>query len=281
MSSFRLVAAVLVLSSVGCGRNDTHPARETTPTTTTPTTTGTEDRVGSTAAVGSANTGGNNGTTGTTGTTTAQATASATAGSNSGSEALNDQQVAAITEAANEGEIAQAKVAQGKARNPRVKAFAAKMITHHGQAKDKQSKLGLSTAESALSKTLKDEATATLKSLNAAPAGADFDRTYIQTQVQGHQKVLDTINDRLLPSVKDEKLAAYVKEIKPTVEAHLKEAREIEQSLPAATSATTSGAGGTGATTRGAVGMGATTHGAVGAGATTHGAVGAGATTRP
>jgi len=146
-------------------------------------------------------------------------------------EVLNDQQIAAITEAANEGEIAQAKVAQTKAHNPRVKAFAAKMIAHHGQAKEKQSKLGIATADSQLSKQLKDEAATTLASLNAAAAGAGFDQTYISGQVAGHQKVLDTINDRLLPDAKNDKLLAYVKEIKPTVEAHLKEARDIEQSL--------------------------------------------------
>jgi putative membrane protein len=193
---------------------------------------------------------------------------------------LSDQQIAAITEAANDGEIAQAKIAQGKARNARIKAFAAKMIAHHGQAKEKQSKLGLAAADSQLSKQLKDDAATTLASLNSATAGAGFDQTYMSAQVAGHQKVLDAINDRLLPNVKDDKLAAYVKDIKPTVEAHLKEARDIEQSLGSDKQAgATAGAGnraGAGTTT----GSGTGTSPGTGAGSGTRTGSGSGSGTR-
>jgi len=145
-------------------------------------------------------------------------------------EALSDAQIAAITDAVNSAEIAQAKVAQTKSKDAAVKSFAAMMITHHGEAKQKQEKLKLKTEESGISTAMHADADNTLKALRAS-AGKDFDATYIKTQVDGHQKVLDAINDKLMPNAKDAKLKAYLEEIKPTVESHLKQAKQLQQSL--------------------------------------------------
>jgi putative membrane protein len=145
-------------------------------------------------------------------------------------EALSDAQIAAITEAANSAEIAQAKVAQAKSKDAAVKTFAAMMITHHGEAKQKQAKLKLKTEESGLSTALQADAGATLNALNSE-SGKAFDKTYIAAQISGHQKVLDTINDKLLPNVKDERLKAYLEELRPTVEQHLARAKQLQQSF--------------------------------------------------
>jgi len=148
-------------------------------------------------------------------------------------EALNDAQIAAITEAANTAEIAQAKVAQSKSKDADVRNFAAMMIMHHGQAKEKQAALKLKTEESGVSTAMHADADATLNALNALKGGTgrDFDAAYIEAQISGHQKVLDTINDRLLPDVKGAGLKAYLEEIKPTVEAHLNRAKQLQQSF--------------------------------------------------
>ncbi len=142
--------------------------------------------------------------------------------------ALSDEQIAAITDAANTAEIEQAKVAESKSKNADVKKFAAMMIKHHGEAKAKQAKLKLQPADSSDSTALKTDASTTLDTLKKSPA-KDFDKAYIDAQVDGHQKVLDAINQKLLPNVKSPELKAYLDEIKPRVEAHLKEAKEIQQ----------------------------------------------------
>lgn len=152
-------------------------------------------------------------------------------------EALNDAQIAAVTEAANTAEIAQAKVAQARAKDAAVKSFAAMMISHHGEAKQKQAKLKLKTQESGVSTALQADAGATLNALNAN-TGTEFDKTYIAAQISEHQKVLDTINDKLLPNVKDERLKAYLEEIKPTVEQHLKRAKQLQESVDSKSSST-------------------------------------------
>jgi len=152
-------------------------------------------------------------------------------------EALSDAQIAAITEAANTAEIAQAKMAQSKAKDAAVKAFASMMITHHGEAKQKQAQLKLKTEASGVSTAMDADAGATLNALETE-SGKEFDKAYISAQVTGHQKVLDTINDQLLPNVKDAKLKAYLEEIKPKVAQHLKKAKQLQEGLERKSSST-------------------------------------------
>jgi putative membrane protein len=143
---------------------------------------------------------------------------------------LSDEQIAAITDAANTAEIEQAKLAESKSKDPGVKRFAAMMIMHHGAAKQKQAKLKLKPQESATSTALQTDAASTLEMLKS-DKGKDFDKAYIAAQIDGHQKVLDTINDKLLPNVKSPDLKAYLDEIKPRVEQHLKEAKQLQESF--------------------------------------------------
>ena len=143
---------------------------------------------------------------------------------------LSDEQIAAITDAANTAEIEQAKVAEAKSKNAEVKRFAAMMIKHHGEAKAKQAKLKLAPADSSDSTAMKSDAANTLDTLKKDTA-KEFDKAYIDAQVEGHQKVLDAINQKLLPNVKSPGLKAYLDEIKPRVEDHLKVAKDLQQNF--------------------------------------------------
>jgi len=153
---------------------------------------------------------------------------------------LTDEQIAAITDGANSAEINQATVARTKSKNQAVLKFAAMMITHHGDAQKKQAKLKLKLEESKLSQTLVEESNDTLSSLKAK-TGAEFDKAYAASQVEGHQKVLNTINAHLLTSVKSPELKAYLEEIKPTVEKHLEEAKTLQASLEKGKTSVSSG----------------------------------------
>ncbi|HEX2672308.1 MAG TPA: DUF4142 domain-containing protein, partial [Polyangiaceae bacterium] len=99
-----------------------------------------------------------------------------------------------------------------------------------------QAKLKLKSEESGVSTALQADSGAALNALK--DAGKDFDKTYIAAQIAGHQKVLDTINDKLLPNVKDEQLKAYLEEIKPTVEQHLARAKQLQHGFDSKSSST-------------------------------------------
>jgi len=174
---------------------------------------------------------------GTATSSTANAPAPTSADATPVPPSLTDEQIAAITDAANSAEIAQAKLAESKSKNAEVKRFAAMMIKHHGEAKNKQAKLKLQTADSADSTALKADASSTLDTLKK-DTGKDFDKAYIDAQVDGHQKVLEAINQKLLPNVKNADLKAYLDEIKPRVEEHLKQAKEIQQNFESKSSST-------------------------------------------
>lgn len=156
---------------------------------------------------------------------------------------LEDAQIAAISDAANGGEVEQAKLAQMKAKNPRVKKFAQMMIQHHGQAKADQEKLvkklKLSPAENDVSTQLREESLAQIAVLQGEKQ--NFDRIYIHSQVEAHQKVLELLDKTLIPSTKDPELLALLQKMRPKVEAHLAEAREIDKVFDADAGANRSG----------------------------------------
>jgi putative membrane protein len=163
---------------------------------------------------------------------------------------LSQSQIAMVTELANTAEIEQGKLAQTKAKAPAVKKFAAMMVKHHTEAKNEQAKLfkqlSLTPTQSQLSTQLKADADTMLSSLKAAD-GTSFDTTYVESQIEAHQKVLDALNQELLPAAADQPLVDGLNKMKSTVEAHLNEAKSILADLQK------TGTGASGSTSNGSV----------------------------
>ena len=149
----------------------------------------------------------------------------------------SDGQIASITDAANTAEVEQGTLAQSKARDARVKKFAAMMIVDHSQAKKQQAdlmqRLGITAIETKKSAAIQEESNRTLESLRAL-GRSEFDRAYIDVQVDAHQKVLDSFDNELIPNAKNSEFKASLVEFRPQVESHLKEAQDIQQSLASA-----------------------------------------------
>jgi putative membrane protein len=143
---------------------------------------------------------------------------------------LSDAQVASVTNAVNEAEIQQAQLAQKKSSSPQVLDYAKMMISDHTQAKNEQAGLGLGTASSALTKTLSTQGRQTMSELKSA-TGSDFDRKYLQSQIDGHQRVLDLISKDLLPNAKTPALQQQLEGMQSTVQRHLQAARDAMSSL--------------------------------------------------
>lgn len=148
---------------------------------------------------------------------------------------LTDPQIAAVTDAVNTAEIEQARLAQSKSTNDKVQSFAGMMIEHHGQAKRKQTTLGIAEAESPLSLKLAAKTHTTMEQLKQK-SGSEFDRAYLKAQVEGHQDVLDAIDQQLLPHVQNAQLKAYLEELRPQVAEHLARAQSAEDALASADS---------------------------------------------
>jgi putative membrane protein len=173
------------------------------------------------------------GTTSTmTGATTSGASA-ATATSGTSDTSVNDAQIAAVIDAANAGEIEQARVAVKKAKSAKVKQLAEHMIMDHERAQTSlrsvDTKAGLTPQEGTQSDQIKEGSQRVLTSIDSK-TGADFDHTYIDAQVDEHQKVLESI-DRFIPQAQNADLKSLLQQIRAKVSAHLRDARDIQQEL--------------------------------------------------
>jgi putative membrane protein len=151
---------------------------------------------------------------------------------------LSEGQIAMVTDAANSAEIEQGKLAQNKAKAASVKKFAAMMVKHHGEAKAEQAKLfkqlSLTPTQSQKATALQQDAEKTLTSLRSA-TGTSFDASYIDSQVEAHQKVLDALDNDLLPAATDQQLIDALNKMKATVKSHLQEAKTIQAELAKST----------------------------------------------
>jgi putative membrane protein len=157
-----------------------------------------------------------------------------TAGAPEAQPMLTDNQILGFTHAANVGEIEQGRLAQTKAKDAKVKAFAAMMVKDHTDADNKgkalAKKANLKPEPSPATDSLKsgaEAATATLKS----EMGADFDRGYVDTQVKEHQEVLDSLDQKLIPSATNVDLKTYLAEVRDAVAMHLQHAEDLQKKM--------------------------------------------------
>ncbi|MGK3988984.1 DUF4142 domain-containing protein [Sorangium sp. So ce136] len=161
---------------------------------------------------------------------------------------LTDEQIVAVLDAANKKEIDEAQLAQTKGKHKDVKAYARVITQHHTEAKAKQAKLvkklGITAADSDKSKQLTTETQQAVDQLKALQ-GPDFDQQFVATMIQDHQKTLDLLDKRILQDAKNAELKTLIeKDLRPTIEKHLKDAEALAQKL---TPAGTTGTGATGA----------------------------------
>jgi len=147
---------------------------------------------------------------------------------------LNDQQIAKVTDSVHTAEIEQARLAQKKTTNEQVRQFASMMIEQHTQARQQQSALNLSAADSPLSEQLTTQSQATLDALQSKQ-GSEFDQAYLQSQITAHQQVLEAIRNELRPNAQNPQLQVYLQQLEPKVAEHLEHARQVQQSLQSST----------------------------------------------
>ena len=135
---------------------------------------------------------------------------------------------------ANQVDIDAGKLAKSRAHSKEVKKFAQQMITDHSgvnkSATQLVHKLKVTPETSPTSDSLKkggDDNIANLKKLK----GAEFDKAYVDHEVEYHQAVLDAVDKTLVPSAKNEELKALLVKVRPAFVAHLDHAKHIQSQL--------------------------------------------------
>lgn len=148
--------------------------------------------------------------------------------------APNDAQIAGIVVQANTVDINAGKLAEKKASNKDVKAFAKQMVTDHTgvnkQATALVKKLHVKPEDSDTSKSLKADGDANITKLKALK-GNDFDKAYVDNEVTYHQTVIDALDKTLIPSAKNAELKDMLVKVRPAFVAHLDHAKQIQSSM--------------------------------------------------
>ena len=74
------------------------------------------------------------------------------------------------------------------------------------------------------------DASATL----ASKTGTEFDRAYLQHEVEFHRWFVDQINGSMLPSTTNPELKTFLEQAVPALQAHLKAAQDLLAKQPSA-----------------------------------------------
>jgi putative membrane protein len=164
--------------------------------------------------------------------------------------AMSEPDIMAVVGASNAAEIATSKVAVEKATNADVKAFARRMVQVHqtmqGQADQLATKLNVTPGTPTRAKEKTDMANQMATQLSSTAKGADFDRQYMDGQVQAHQQTLTEL--QAMQNTGNAELKTLITGAIPKVQAHLEEAQRLQQRVGGG-AGTTGAAGTTGGTT--------------------------------
>lgn len=139
-----------------------------------------------------------------------------------------------ILRSIHEGEVELSTLAQQKATDPRVRAYADNVAKDHKarMAKDNQlmSGLGVSATDSDTSGQIKAAADREKSNLDSM-SGVAFDRAYLDDQISYYRLVLDTFDKDLLPNVKDPQIRVSLQNGRARANDHLREAQDLRNSL--------------------------------------------------
>lgn len=147
---------------------------------------------------------------------------------------LTDPQIAGIMIEANNSEIREARLALSISHNPRVRAFAQRMINDHTRLNTAMqlaaNRMGITPVQSPTSQNLSATARQAYSQLSAM-RGSQFNRTYITHQVGTHTTVLNGIDRFLLPNARSPRLLAILRQARPVIAAHLQHAKQLQATL--------------------------------------------------
>ena len=149
-------------------------------------------------------------------------------------QSVNDAQIASIVLTANQVDIDAGKLAESRATNDEVKAFARLMVTDHTavnkSATDLAGKLKVTPQDNPTSESLKsggDKNLARLRTLT----GTAFDKAYVDQEVAYHQQVIDALDKILIPGAANAELKALLIKVRPAFVAHLEHAKRLQSSM--------------------------------------------------
>ena len=144
-----------------------------------------------------------------------------------------DASILGFIGANNAGEVRKGQLAEKKATNPAVKKLAQQLVTEHRalalEMRSLAQKLSVTpdTADADVHKIM-DNARDEIKELTDKTAGADWDKKYIDDEIDGHKDLLDKLQDAAKNTNRAE-LRAAIEKASGKVQEHLTKAQSIKE----------------------------------------------------
>jgi putative membrane protein len=142
---------------------------------------------------------------------------------------LDDPTIVAIFDAANTWDVETGQIAVKKGSNKEVRDFGAMLARDHKmvrqQGRDLAKKLQVTPTPPKDFAMAKDHAAAVRK-LNSL-SGKDFDKAFLQHEVDYHKAVIDAVTTTLLPALQNQEVKDLVTKVAPAFTAHMQAAQSL------------------------------------------------------
>lgn len=147
----------------------------------------------------------------------------------SGAAKLDDPTIVAIFDAANTWDIQTGQLAMKKGSTKEVRDFGAMLAHDHTavrqKGRDLAKKLGVTPTPPKDFAMAKDHAAA-MKKLESL-SGKEFDKAFLQNEVDYHQAVIDAVTSTLLPALQNQEVKTLVTQVAPAFAAHRDAAKNL------------------------------------------------------
>ena len=151
-----------------------------------------------------------------------------------GNTSVTPEGVLSQLNVANTTEIQLASVAAKKARSAQVKQIARKLVTDHTKNRDQlralAQKLNVKLTSSQGGSVSAADSAAMPADLQTK-SGADFDRAFVQHEIDDHQSNIEKIEGQILPSMQDEQVKSYLQKTVAEMQGHLSSLQKLQQQL--------------------------------------------------
>jgi putative membrane protein len=162
------------------------------------------------------------------------AAAIALTGAASAPPKLNDAEIANVAYTADSIDIAAAKQALEKSKNPQIRSFAEEMVRDHTAVNDQAlallKKLNVKPQDNAMSRSLQTHANAEREKLSKL-SGPAFDKAYIENEVAYHKAVDSALSDTLIPDSQNAELKSLLGKGLKLFQSHEQHAEQIANAL--------------------------------------------------
>ncbi len=143
---------------------------------------------------------------------------------------MADPNIAAMVLALNNTDISYARLVPSRGQRDDVRRFAERMLTDHAGLNSLMTalleKMDIAAEDNIASLDMRDES-ATKRDIMRELSGFAFDSAYVTNEVSYHQKFLASLDNEMLPAVKDADLRSLLTTMRPAVAAHLAHAEQL------------------------------------------------------